>query len=309
MDMILADEWNLEDKNNIFYSAAEDINIVFKKIKPSCVLVTGGTDFGIYKDFFPVKNKRMMIALDPYQLAAFKSRMASNCNSDPAEEIQSDEIESYAIGLNGHGSGFSCWPFVTQAFRHIDRRIAKWYSTNMSVHEDVFQGIPLGTNPSTKELVVKYRDTLKDKLLYMNFRHEREDGYELHSEIAHDFRIETWNRYKDRDWVTVESRVSKDQYCSNLARHKFAFSPEGNGVDTYRTWECLYLGVIPVVQKSEVTAWFSDLPILELTEDEWKNLDAEFLGRKYEEMKSKTYNMEKLDKRFWINRIEDEVYV
>jgi len=69
------------------------------------------------------------------------------------------------------------------------------------------------------------------------------------------------------------------------------------------------LGVIPIVQKSEVTAWFSDLPILELTEVEWKNLDAEFLEQKYEEMKSKTYNMEKLDKRFWINKIEDRVYV
>jgi hypothetical protein len=291
MDMILADGWELEDRGSVIYTNLEDLvnrnrdqqsrSSAFRMMKPNTILVTGGRDLGIYKDRLQVSGSRMLIA------------------GTPSEWEEPVEVDVYVIGLNNH---------AYQGIRKISDKITKWYSSNMGVHDHPFEGIPFGTNPSTKELVVKYKDTLKDKLLYMNFRHEREDGYELCSEIAHDFRIEIWNRYKDRDWVTVESKVSEDQYCSNLAQHKFAFSPAGNGVDTYRTWECLYLGVIPIVQKSEVTAWFSDLPILELTEDEWKNLDDEFLERKYGEMKSKTYNMEKLDKRFWINRIEDEVY-
>ena len=282
MDMILADEWSLEDKENLVYTTLENLNPVLRYISSNTRIVTAGTDLGIYKDRMQVSGSRMLIA------------------GTPSEWEEPVEVDVYVIGLNNHAH---------QGIRKISDKVTKWYSTNLAIHEDVFQGIPLGTNPSTKEVVVNYKYTLKDKLLYMNFRHEREDGYELCSEMAHNFRIEIWNRYKDKDWVTVESKVSEDQYCSNLARHKFAFSPEGNGVDTYRTWECLYLGVIPIVQKSEVTAWFSDLPILELTEDEWKNLDAGFLGRKYEDMKSKTYNTEKLDKRFWINRIEDGVYV
>jgi hypothetical protein len=32
-----------------------------------------------------------------------------------------------------------------------------------------------------------------------------------------------------------------------LAIFKFALCPEGNGIDTYRLWECFYFKVIPIV--------------------------------------------------------------
>ena len=35
-----------------------------------------------------------------------------------------------------------------------------------------------------------------------------------------------------------------------LAQYKWCICPEGNGVDTYRLWEAMYLGCVPIVLKS-----------------------------------------------------------
>jgi hypothetical protein len=43
------------------------------------------------------------------------------------------------------------------------------------------------------------------------------------------------------------------KYLMTLSSHKFAICPEGNGIDCHRTWECYYLGVIPILLESEFT--------------------------------------------------------
>ena len=35
-----------------------------------------------------------------------------------------------------------------------------------------------------------------------------------------------------------------------LAQYKWCICPEGNGVDTHRLWEAMYLGCVPIVLKS-----------------------------------------------------------
>ena len=38
-----------------------------------------------------------------------------------------------------------------------------------------------------------------------------------------------------------------------LSQYKFCICPEGNGADTHRLWEALYLKTVPIVIKSEFT--------------------------------------------------------
>ena len=35
-----------------------------------------------------------------------------------------------------------------------------------------------------------------------------------------------------------------------LATHKFCICPEGNGVDTYRIWECILTNTVPIAQNN-----------------------------------------------------------
>jgi len=69
-------------------------------------------------------------------------------------------------------------------------------------------------------------------------------------------------------------------YLKILLSYKFAICPEGNGIDTHRFWECLYLKVIPICLKNYVTIYYSKLfPILLL--DDWNNIDETSLQHFY----------------------------
>jgi hypothetical protein len=63
------------------------------------------------------------------------------------------------------------------------------------------------------------------------------------------------------------------EYLTLLKSFKFAICPEGNGFDTHRMWECLYLKVIPICARNRVTEFYSKIhPIIIL--EKWEDLDA-----------------------------------
>lgn len=64
-------------------------------------------------------------------------------------------------------------------------------------------------------------------------------------------------------------KLPKEEYFKELKRHKYAICPRGNGLDTHRLWECLYLDVIPIMLKKDSTN-ISGLPIIYL--DKWEDL-------------------------------------
>ena len=69
-------------------------------------------------------------------------------------------------------------------------------------------------------------------------------------------------------------------YLYLLSSYKFAICPEGNGLDTHRFWECLYLKTIPICLKNPITKYYSKLfPIYLL--DDWNDLDLNKLNHFY----------------------------
>lgn len=62
------------------------------------------------------------------------------------------------------------------------------------------------------------------------------------------------------------------KYLMQLRKHKFVLCPEGNGVDTHRLWETLYMGGVPIIQKSNfLPNIVNSLPVLQL--DKWEDLN------------------------------------
>jgi hypothetical protein len=55
-------------------------------------------------------------------------------------------------------------------------------------------------------------------------------------------------------WPIAKATMPYPQYLAELAQHRFCFCVRGNGLDTHRFWESLYLGVIPVVLQTPATA-------------------------------------------------------
>jgi len=140
-------------------------------------------------------------------------------------------------------------------------------------------------------------DIEKNKLVYLNFN---TNTYPIERQYVMDM-------YKNESWVTYTNNLSIEQFYFDFAQHKFIFSPRGNGVDCHRTWEALYLGVIPIVKRSIHMNEFSDLPILFV--DNWDQINPKILHNFYEQVKNTSYNLDKLKISYWKNRISKECYI
>ena len=79
------------------------------------------------------------------------------------------------------------------------------------------------------------------------------------------------------NWINNES---SEKYIINLSTYKFCICPEGNGVDTHRLWECLYLKVVPIVINSKFTQILLRYNIPLYVMNNWNELDI--LKLKYE---------------------------
>ena len=97
--------------------------------------------------------------------------------------------------------------------------------------------------------------------------------------------------------VTVSKITSLDVYENLLEEHSFVFCPEGNGPDTHRLWETLYLGKVPIVKTSSWNRNFRDLPIMFVNSllDAKKEIRNSFISREltYE------FNTQKLNTSYW----------
>jgi hypothetical protein len=115
------------------------------------------------------------------------------------------------------------------------------------------------------------------------------------------------NLYSTKNWVTCEETIysheCRDNFLYKVNNHKFVFATRGNGIDTHRLWESLYLRTIPIVKRCIGMEDFNDLPILFI--ENWEDITEDYLNEQYEIIMNKTYNLEKLDVNYWINLIKN----
>jgi hypothetical protein len=142
------------------------------------------------------------------------------------------------------------------------------YTQNMAVTHPKVYPLPIGLansmwthgNPDIHEAVFEL-DIPKDKDIYFNFN--------LNTNTVK--RSECYNSVKNIGIPWSES-LPYCEYLKELKRHKFAICPEGNGIDTHRFYECLYMKVIPICKRNILTEYYSKLlPIIVV--NEWQDLD------------------------------------
>lgn len=124
-------------------------------------------------------------------------------------------------------------------------------------------------------------------------------------------RQQIWNMFADKPWVTNGSPIitmeGRKHFLQTIRNHRFVLAPRGNGVDTHRLWEALYMGSIPIVQRDPALEEFQDLPIAWI--NDWSEVTPEWLDETYARMTSPsaraTYNMDKLRMSYWKKKIQD----
>lgn len=168
--------------------------------------------------------------------------------------------------------------------------LVKWYGQNMNNISNKTHGIPIGLmnkiwNMSDVDVIDNCRYNPKIKLLYLNFTFTNPNRKNIQECLLN-------------NGFSKNNHLSWNKYIEELSSYKFAASPPGNGIDCHRTWECLYLGVIPIVLESNEMSFFDDLPILFVKS--YNIITKEYLEKIYnDKFKNKTYNLDKLSILYW----------
>jgi len=183
-----------------------------------------------------------------------------------------------------------------------DESIVAWFGVNLTLEHKKAIPVPIG-------LANKYYDygnavclhdgrkkiaTIKDIMLYMNFtvRTFYTKRTYIHSLFAD----------KSFCYDSVNNRKEYAEYVTDVTKSMFVVSPEGNGIDCYRTWEAMLLGAIPIVETSKLNKLFDGLAVVIV--DDWKKVNKLFLEKKYVQMNGKKYKTEKLFMDYWIKKIQ-----
>ena len=74
-----------------------------------------------------------------------------------------------------------------------------------------------------------------------------------------------------------------------ISKYKFGISPVGNGLDCYRTWEYLYLGIIPIVYDIPMNRYFSKEVPMTLVSS-YEELTETMLNKEYNRIQNTKWN-------------------
>uniref|UniRef100_A0A7S1N890 Exostosin GT47 domain-containing protein n=1 Tax=Eutreptiella gymnastica TaxID=73025 RepID=A0A7S1N890_9EUGL len=127
-------------------------------------------------------------------------------------------------------------------------------------------------------------------------------------QLSCESRVQLLNTLNESDVVEQDEmlrRVNKTNYYTNLIEHKYILAPPGNGIDTFRLWESLYLGRVPIAQRILHPSLLEDLPVVLL--DDWAQLRRKDLAVQWEMLGRRHFDLNKLWGPWWILRIVREV--
>jgi hypothetical protein len=184
--------------------------------------------------------------------------------------------------------------------QYIDSsKILHWYAENLFFKHDKVTALPIGIQNFTVGYPENFvhvtqthrerRNPSKNRILFaftlVSENVERQAAYD----VAHSSPIS--------DWVSLP----REEYYSTLADYKFTASPRGNGLDCHRTWEALYMNIVPIllsnVWSEQIAA--QGFPVLLI--DSWSDIStmtADFLADFYEKNKV-GFDTPKLHLSYW----------
>ena len=136
--------------------------------------------------------------------------------------------------------------------------------------------------------------------IYANFNYKTNVGKRL--PLLHMLEQLPYETVEETPVISVEGRSN---YLRNLREATLVLCPEGNGVDTHRIWETLYMGGTPVVLHNKTMSdLLNPLPVIQLKS--WDELrDRENIERLWIENQHKVWDVQLLTKAFWQRLIKD----
>jgi glycosyltransferase involved in cell wall biosynthesis/uncharacterized protein YecA (UPF0149 family)/tetratricopeptide (TPR) repeat protein len=159
-----------------------------------------------------------------------------------------------------------CIPYLESTHHMI-----AWFAHNVCTRHEKLHCLPLGVNADKIEVLDSVRSSnynraaaKKQHLCYLGCDIKRHPQKRLPTKTLTEYY--TWQ----------DQTLSYKDYLTVLSTHQYAICPEDVSVDTHRFWECLYLGVTPVVLRSTWTdLWKNKVRMVVV--DSWDKVTPTFL--------------------------------
>ena len=217
----------------------------------------------------------------------FTDSIEYNCQTDYRGQITPTTFpppQQYWI------TGMSDYSITLENSSRFDGLYTKWFAINVRRTDPRIVPVPIGVDTHSDLAIENDRVIFNvsrgevspaGTLAYMNF-----NVYTYPNERAI---LDLY--FSEHSWVKsdVNKRIPYQTYCENIRAHKFTFCPRGNGPDTHRFWESIYLGSIPIVlDYPEMETFFSKLPCLKVKS--WLTVTEELLEIEYERISETDYD-------------------
>ena len=196
----------------------------------------------------------------------------------------------------------------------IPKNVKKIYCNNVDFHHEKIKFLPMGRDFRARKLFAEnFEKQNRDILVYGNFSLNTSwIRKAIHLFIKDNplytlENIGTRGKYgKKRSWF-----MSNESFFNRLRSSKFVICPRGTAPDSFRFYDTLYCGAIPIVIKDPMYDQFdhSELPILFLDhQKDFQKITENFLNEQYNTLSKKIKPYYKtLDFNYWIEKIKSEI--
>lgn len=209
---------------------------------------------------------------------------------------------------------------------HSDSRTSKLYSglliktlglkavfgSNTDPSCENVQSVPLGITNNTRE--TQFHPLFGDESHFFAADSESEFPSEFYPRLYANFTAQnnasvrkplidslktlpsTFEVSHDQPEFTEKGRV---RFLSMCRTTNFVLCPEGNGIDTHRLWETLYMGGVPIVKRHPyMNSFFEILPVVQVAK--WTDLGLPgFLEREWTRVKTLRWNKSAMLQSYW----------
>jgi len=179
------------------------------------------------------------------------------------------------------------------------------YCPNLPFYNNKYSPFPRGILKDNYLRGTKDTKNLeRSKNIYCNFT-----VYSYSNHRINDFNY-WYNLSKSNDYITIKKiNHSDDQsYWKDLYEHKFnicsspaSVADKNQNRDTYRLWETLVAGCIPVIKRSKMAEFFYSLNLPILIVDQWEEASLDYLNKILQEFSNKS--LEATKEQYWIDKL------
>lgn len=177
--------------------------------------------------------------------------------------------------------------------------VLHWFAKNVNFEHEKLTPLPLGLEDQWrhnsgekhdfKQLSKKNALIKKEKKILM--------GFNLSTNPIKRFNcyLPLWNK------ATVDEcsfSISNDNYRKMLQKYSFVASPEGRGLDCHRTWEAMYLDVVPLVDDNYMNRYYKKLGVPLYIVNSWEE-PANWTETDIENIYNETMKTRNLDTIFY----------